>query len=502
VEIVGSAEEVVCSSCGSSFQLAQDASTVEQERLPRRMLERGWRWCRRNPVVACLTAAVAVALLVGTGVAWYFANRAITSEDKVVVQGKEVTELKTKTEIAGKETKEESQKRKDEEALRKKAEAARQIEELRAAKAAAAAKLATLQGDTATYANTLRQVQKALEQANVEQAWQLLRGCPGELRGWEHGYLLRRCEEQRGWEIPTDGAGVLSLAVSPDGKRLAGVRNDSTISIWNLENNTESQIREGRKAHLMMAQILFSPKGGHLATFSPAQDPKFLRPELRTISNEIQVVELASGKDRFLLKNPKGGFTHLAYNRQGTRLVTAAILHEPKDQVPDKARSVIQVWDALSGKEVASTSALERQIHGLSFSPDGKQFVTVEIDGEPGPPGQESAAKWAMRLWETGTCKYVRSFQQVPPLWGGIGFGPDGKEVLAWNAGTFQRWHMATGKPLPATPVAEAVGFTNQFTSDGRHCLTATVMLGGPGNQPWPRRIPGITGRAAGCGIS
>src|SRR5262245_34164007 len=36
-------------------------------------VERGWRWCRRNPAVAGLLGAVAAALLLGAAVATWFA---------------------------------------------------------------------------------------------------------------------------------------------------------------------------------------------------------------------------------------------------------------------------------------------------------------------------------------------------------------------------------------------------------------------------------------------
>jgi serine/threonine protein kinase len=42
--------------------------------------ERSWRWCRRNPVVAGLSAAVAVALMMGTAVATYYAVQARAGE--------------------------------------------------------------------------------------------------------------------------------------------------------------------------------------------------------------------------------------------------------------------------------------------------------------------------------------------------------------------------------------------------------------------------------------
>src|SRR5207302_7181589 len=45
-------------------------------------LERGWRWCRRNPVVAALVVAVAASLLLGTAVAWAFALDATDKADQ------------------------------------------------------------------------------------------------------------------------------------------------------------------------------------------------------------------------------------------------------------------------------------------------------------------------------------------------------------------------------------------------------------------------------------
>src|SRR5207245_4357048 len=45
-------------------------------------VERGWRWCRRNPVVALLIAAVFVALLAGTVVSWAFAIEAGNRADE------------------------------------------------------------------------------------------------------------------------------------------------------------------------------------------------------------------------------------------------------------------------------------------------------------------------------------------------------------------------------------------------------------------------------------
>jgi hypothetical protein len=44
-------------------------------------LERGWRWCRRNPLVAASLVAVAAALMIGTGISALFAVRATASAE-------------------------------------------------------------------------------------------------------------------------------------------------------------------------------------------------------------------------------------------------------------------------------------------------------------------------------------------------------------------------------------------------------------------------------------
>lgn len=51
-------------------------------------VERGWRWCRRNRVVAGLSAAVCVALLAGTTVSTYFAIEAVRRASEAEVSAK------------------------------------------------------------------------------------------------------------------------------------------------------------------------------------------------------------------------------------------------------------------------------------------------------------------------------------------------------------------------------------------------------------------------------
>jgi serine/threonine protein kinase len=87
--------ETVCLKClykepgrryASALDLAEDLRRFQADEpvraRPVGRVERGWRWCRRNPAVAGLLGAVAAALLVGTGVAIGLAVWALGERDR------------------------------------------------------------------------------------------------------------------------------------------------------------------------------------------------------------------------------------------------------------------------------------------------------------------------------------------------------------------------------------------------------------------------------------
>ena len=140
--------------------------------------ERAWRWGKRNPVVAGLTAAVAVLLVAGTAVSSYFAVLADRRADDAHAKAAEAREQKTRA---------------DQEAERRR----RQL-----------------------YISDMNVAQQAWEAANVARVLELLdrhRPKPDQedLRGFEWYYLWRLC--QRSLTTPTleHGSGVQSVAFSP-----------------------------------------------------------------------------------------------------------------------------------------------------------------------------------------------------------------------------------------------------------------------------------------------
>src|SRR5262249_10855097 len=102
--------ETVCLKClekerarryATALELAEDLGRFlhgEPVRvLPVGRLERGWRWCKRNPVVAGLLALVALLLGAGTTISTFFA---VAAAEQARVAGKAEAQAKDQAEAA------------------------------------------------------------------------------------------------------------------------------------------------------------------------------------------------------------------------------------------------------------------------------------------------------------------------------------------------------------------------------------------------------------------
>src|SRR5262249_22548556 len=116
--------------------------------------ERLWRWCRRRPVIAGLTAAVGLLLVAGTGTTTYFAVQADS-------RARDAGEQKERAEAA--------ERKKDEQL---------QLAERR------------------LYGLQIASAQRELEIGNVGHAEEVLAECRADLRSFEHYYLGSLCQRR------------------------------------------------------------------------------------------------------------------------------------------------------------------------------------------------------------------------------------------------------------------------------------------------------------------
>ena len=161
---------------------------------------------------------------------------------------------------------------------------------------------------------------------------------------------------------------VHSLALSPDGLRLAFGDTLGNVFLWAL--STRKQIWSVRAHSERPDGMVFSRDGTMLASASPDGSLKLLRV---VDGHTLQAWRLPGQK----LRCP-------AISPDGRRLTVAR-----NEAAKASQRADITLWDTGTGDKVLSLQALSNQVYAITFSPDGRWLVT---GGEAGLVQQWNAA--------------------------------------------------------------------------------------------------------------
>ena len=89
-------------------------------------------------------------------------------------------------------------------------------------------------------------------------------------------------------------------------------------------------------------------------------------------------------------------------------------------------RSMVQLWDAASGRELVTLRGHTEFVLGVAFSPDGRRLATASQDG-------------TVKLWDTATGQelltltaYTSGLRGTGPyVFMGVAFSPDGRRLAA-----------------------------------------------------------------------
>ncbi len=348
--------ETICLKClekepykryGTAQLLAEDLGRFlagrPVEARPISPLGRGWRWCRRNPVVAGLMTTVAASLLLGTAVSLYFADQAQRNANANLQLAMDESSARQLAD----ERKEEADRLADlAETRRKEAEHSAELAERRRQQAEEEARLTKRR----LYCADMIAAQQARENGRIAAALSLLnRHLPKEgeadLRSFEWHYLLQRCH---GEFLKFDTAG-LTHAICSDGTIVATSQRDGTIVLWDAVTGGEVRRLSGHTADLTF--LSFSNDGTRLVSVAGDQT--------------LRVWNTVSGLE--LLKLPDNS------------KVVRAVEFSPDNRLiayRNQEEHVIKVWDCTSGKMVAMFPG------GIQFAfcPDGRQIASVNTN--------------------------------------------------------------------------------------------------------------------------
>lgn len=407
---------------------------------------RAWRWCRRNPIVAGLTTAVAVALVLGTIISSHFSVRAgaearrATAEKRRADQKADVA--RAEAERADRKAEEAAEnaklaKAKATEALREKRRADKNAAD--AEKNAAQARREQRAAERLLYASNMNLVQEAWRSGRLKFARRLLdlyRAAPEatpDYVGFEWRYWQGVCNaEERIFNIP---GWVEQLAYTPDGRYLVANTADG-ITLWNAFDGAEEASLPAHHGGTY-ARLAFNSDGKRMATTGG--------------DRKIIVWNVAKRQQELVIGPLDAAARMIAFDHDGKRLAGGLFDHS------------VRIWNAESGAEMQKLDGHEELVLDVAFGPDGNRLVSSSGDD-------------TVKIWDLEKGNVVFNLQGHSADVPAVAYSPNGRQIVSASLDkTLKTWDAATGR-LTGTLAGHTRGVTSvAFSPDGRHVVSGSA---------------------------
>jgi WD40 repeat protein len=372
-------------------------------------LERSWRWCRRNPLVASLVTVVVVTLVAGTGAATW------------------------QTVLARAE--------------------ARRAEWL-------------------AYAGQIALAQREWQDGNIDHAQELLDGCQEDLRGWEHDYLSalfnRNPRIFRGHSGP-----VYCVAFSPDGKHIVSGSWDKTLKVWDAKSGHETLSLQGHTSAVLSVAFspdgkqvvsggddkslrVWDTRSGQLTVCLQGHMDR-----VTCVAFSADGKRLASGSKDTTLKiwNAQSGQLSLSLKGHTNQVASVAFSPDGKRLVSGSRDKTVRLWDAKTGQQILSFMGHANGVTSVAFSPDGKQLLSGSADK-------------TVKLWDAQSGHTISLRGHMGPVTG-VAFSPDGKRLVSASEDhTLKMWDAQTGQETLSVKGRNGAVLSVVFHPDGKQLVS------------------------------
>jgi len=407
--------------------------------------ERLWRWCRRNPIVATLSAAVMSLLLffAVAGPLLYFHEADLRGQaDKA---SEDLTDTVEDLKVSEANAREATKLALDARAEAEAAESAAQLEVDRAslhAQAAGAARDEVIVSKDEIRRNLyfaqMNLAQQAFELAAIDRTNQLLDlqvPSPGEtdFRGFEWNYLWQQTHRVSN-SIPVQ-LSMRDVAFSPDDSQVVVCgEGDKSLQLWDVA--TETLIHAFESQSNGVFSVAFSPDG--------------------------PVIAAGDDNGGVVMWNVETGAEVTTFPGHESRVLTVAFSPDGKSLASAGTDRTIKIWNVLNGDLRQIVEAHDGQISDLEYSPDGLRIASGSYDR-------------SVKLWNASNLELMETLHGHSNLVHCVGFSPDGTLLASGSDDkTVAIWKSSTGT-LQQTLPAHTDSVTDlAFSSSGQTLATCS----------------------------